>query len=87
MLPPVYNIVDMLANRTLSCFAAHIRNLPHLTTREKEVLVGRIGCVTLEKIGSKFTLTEGRIRQIERGALKKVDSKFVQQELLSKGGD
>jgi DNA-directed RNA polymerase sigma subunit (sigma70/sigma32) len=74
----------MRANQTLAYFTAHISKLPHLSSREKEVLVGRIESSTLEVIGSRFELTEGRIRQIERGALKKVASKFVQQELLSK---
>jgi RNA polymerase sigma factor (sigma-70 family) len=73
----------MRANRSLAFFAAHIKKLPHLTSREKDVVVGRIEGKTLEVIGEKFNVTEGRVRQIEKEALKKVDSKYVQEELIS----
>ena len=72
----------MSANRTLRYFAAHIRHLPHLTPKEKGVLLRRIRSVTLGKIGLKYEVTEGRIRQIEKVALKKVKSKSFQQTLF-----
>lgn len=72
----------MRANRTLRYFAAHIRRLPHLTPREKGVLLKRIRSVTLEKIGLKYHVTEGRIRQIEKRAIGKVKNKSYQQALF-----
>lgn len=72
----------MRANRTLRYFTAHIRKLPHLTSKEKDVLVRRLRKVTLEKIGILFDVTEGRIRQIEKVAIKKVRSKHFQQALF-----
>ncbi len=72
----------MRANRTLRYFTAHIRKLPHLTSKEKDVLVRRLRKVTLERIGKSFEVTEGRIRQIEKGAIKKVKSRYYQQALF-----
>ncbi|OGM59949.1 hypothetical protein A3A75_00015 [Candidatus Woesebacteria bacterium RIFCSPLOWO2_01_FULL_39_10] len=72
----------MRANRTLRYFTAHIRKLPHLTSKEKDVLARRLRKVTLEKIGILFDVTEGRIRQIEKVAIKKVRSKHFQQALF-----
>ena len=72
----------MRANRTLRYFTAHIRKLPHLTSKEKDVLVRRLRKVTLEKIGKSYEVTEGRIRQIEKIAIKKVRSKHYQQALF-----
>jgi len=72
----------MRANRTLRYFTAHIRKLPHLTSKEKDVLVRRLRKVTLEKIGKSYEVTEGRIRQIEKIAIKKVRSKHFQQALF-----
>lgn len=72
----------MRANRTLKYFAARVGKLPHLSSREKDILIRRVNGETLDKIGSEFGITEGRVRQIEKGALTKVDSKFIQQLLL-----
>ena len=73
----------MRANRTLRYFTAHIKKLPHLTSREKEVLVKRLRARTLEGIGKKFNLTEGRVRQIEKKAIAKIRSKNYQQILFN----
>ncbi|OGM57107.1 hypothetical protein A2955_02005 [Candidatus Woesebacteria bacterium RIFCSPLOWO2_01_FULL_37_19] len=72
----------MRANRTVRYFAAHIRRLPQLTSKEKEVLTRRLKTTTLQKIGEGYKLTEGRIRQIEKQALKKIKSKIYQQILF-----
>lgn len=72
----------MRANRTIRYFIAHLKNLPHLTSKEKDVLIKRLKSFTLEKIGANYSITEGRIRQIEKNALRKVKSKSVQQRLF-----
>ncbi len=74
----------MRANRTRHFFAAHIRKLPQLTFKEKDVLIRRLRMFTLEKIGSNLGVTEARIRQIEKEALKKIATKSYQQKLFSK---
>jgi DNA-directed RNA polymerase sigma subunit (sigma70/sigma32) len=74
----------MRANRTLRYFAAHIKKLPFLTFREKYVLQKRSRGETLEKIGLKFSVTEARIRQIEKEAIKKIKSGTYQQKLFDK---
>ncbi|OGM25005.1 hypothetical protein A3D00_04225 [Candidatus Woesebacteria bacterium RIFCSPHIGHO2_02_FULL_38_9] len=72
----------MRRNRTLSYFSARILKLPHLTSKEKDVLIQRLHKITLEKIGYAYSLTEARIRQIEKIAIKKVKSKLYQQILF-----
>lgn len=72
----------MRANRTIRYFAAHINKLPQLTAKEKEVLISRLKMTTLENTGSRYHVTEGRIRQIEKGALTKIRSKIYQQKLF-----
>ena len=72
----------MRGNRTFRYFSAHILNLPHLSSKEKDVLIRRLKTITLENIGKKYQVTEGRIRQIEREALRKVKSKSYQQRLF-----
>ena len=74
----------MRSNRTLYYFGKFIRQLPHLSIREKEVIICRLRNTTLEKIGQKLGLTEGRIRQIEKQALLKVKSKKQQLQLFKK---
>ena len=72
----------MRANRTLRFFLAHIKKLPQLSFKEKEVLSRRLKSVTLEKIGLKYKVTEGRIRQIEKQTLAKIKSKSYQRPLF-----
>ncbi|OGM28567.1 hypothetical protein A2962_03060 [Candidatus Woesebacteria bacterium RIFCSPLOWO2_01_FULL_39_61] len=72
----------MRANRTIRYFAAHIKKLPQLTSKEKEVLINRLKMVTLETTGLKYSVTEGRIRQIEKSALTKIRAKIYQQKLF-----
>ena len=74
----------MRANRTLRYFVAHVKKLPFLTFRERYVLRKRSKGVTLEKIGQKFNVTEGRIRQIEKEAIKKIQSGLYQQKLFGR---
>ncbi|KKQ93118.1 hypothetical protein A2865_02690 [Candidatus Woesebacteria bacterium RIFCSPHIGHO2_01_FULL_39_17] len=74
----------MRANRTRRFFTAHIRKLPQLTSKEKDVLIRRLKMFTLEKIGLIFGVTEARIRQIEKKALDKVRRKSYQQKLFNK---
>jgi DNA-directed RNA polymerase sigma subunit (sigma70/sigma32) len=74
----------MRGNRTLRYFAAHVKKLPFLTFREKYVLKKRSKGITLEKIGKKFGVTEGRIRQIEKAAIQKIKSGIHQQKLFEK---
>lgn len=72
----------MRANRTIRYFTAHIKKLPQLTSKEKEVLIKRLKMITLEKTGINYKVTEGRIRQIEKKALSKIRSKIYQQKLF-----
>lgn len=74
----------MRANRTVRYFSAYIKTLPHLTSKERTVLLRRLKQVTLEKIGEKFSVTEGRVRQIEKVAIKKMKSKKIQQSLFKR---
>ncbi len=53
--------------------------LEKLSNRDREVLISRYGlgdgfCLTLEQIGKRLNLTRERIRQIEKEALKKLNS-------------
>jgi len=72
----------MRANRTIRYFTAQVKKFPHLTSKEKDVLIGRLRKVTHIKIGDKYNVTEGRIRQIEKMALNKIKLKFYQQKLF-----
>jgi DNA-directed RNA polymerase sigma subunit (sigma70/sigma32) len=74
----------MRANRTKRYLTAHIKSFPHLTAREKDVLIKRLGCVTLDKIGNKYSVTEARIRQIEKAAIAKIRFKGYQLRLFKK---
>jgi DNA-directed RNA polymerase sigma subunit (sigma70/sigma32) len=75
----------MRANRTIRYFAAHIRRLPHLTVKEKDIIIQRLRSVTLEKIGNDYNVTEARIRQIEKAAIFKIKLKAYQLRLFKKG--
>lgn len=72
----------MRGNRTRRYFTRFIHHLPQLTEREKEVLVRRLSSATLQKVGENYRVTEARVRQIEKKALKKVKSKNYQQKLF-----
>jgi DNA-directed RNA polymerase sigma subunit (sigma70/sigma32) len=74
----------MRTNKTLRFLSVYIRKLPHITDKERFVLLKRLKSVTLEKIGFKFGVTEARIRQIEREAIKKVKRGLYQQKLFEK---
>jgi len=57
--------------------------LPQLSFKEKDILSSRLKKVTLEIIGSKYAVTEARIRQIERAAIRKIKNKLYQQKLFN----
>ena len=77
----------MRANRTRRYFAAHIKKFPHLTVREKGVLIRRLKAITLERIGERYGVTEARIRQIEKEAISKIKLKGYQLKLFKKNPD
>ena len=72
----------MRANRTLRHLAALIRKLPQLNEKEKDILLRRLKLTTLKKIGIRYRVTEGRIRQIEKQAIRKLKSKYYQQSIF-----
>lgn len=56
-----------------------LEHLSKLPSREREILIGRHGLgqekpLTLEKIGRNLKLTRERVRQIEKGALRKLQN-------------
>ena len=59
-----------------------VKHIPRLDIREKKVLLDRLNGITLEEIGKSFSLTEGRIRQIEKEAVAKIKSKIYQLSLF-----
>lgn len=76
----------MRANKTLRFLSNYIKNLPQITEKERTVLLKRLRSVTLKKIGLKFGVTESRVRQIEKGAIRKVKRGLYQQSLFSNHG-
>ncbi len=72
----------MRSNQTLKYFSYFVKHIPQLTEKEKKVLFERLKEITLSKIGKSFNLTEGRIRQIEKGAIAKIKSKIYQPSLF-----
>ena len=74
----------MRANRTIRYFAAHIRRLPNLSLKEKDIVVRRLRSVTLEEIGNSYNVTEARIRQLEKTAIFKIKLKAYQLRLFKK---
>jgi DNA-directed RNA polymerase sigma subunit (sigma70/sigma32) len=74
----------MRSNRTVNYFAFFIKNIPDLTGKERTVLLSRLRKKTLEAIGGKYNVTEGRVRQIEKYAIGKIKSKSHQLALFGK---
>ena len=72
----------MRANKTLRYFSARVKELPQLTSREKDILLSRLEDLTLKVIGKKHGLTAERIRQIELNAIEKIKSKSKQLRLF-----
>jgi DNA-directed RNA polymerase sigma subunit (sigma70/sigma32) len=72
----------MRANQTHRYFSSRIVKLPHLSKKEKDILLERLKTVTLEKIGKNYGVTAERIRQIEKAALIKAKTRFHQQSLF-----
>jgi DNA-directed RNA polymerase sigma subunit (sigma70/sigma32) len=70
------------SNQTLKYFSRFIKRFPHLTGREREVLLKRLNVNSLEKIGKSYNVTEARVRQIERSAILKIKSKAQQLALF-----
>ena len=75
----------MRSNQTLKYFRFYIRKAPDLSGKEKTILLKRLRRTSLEEIGKLYDLTEGRIRQIEKSALRKIKSKARQLSLFLKG--
>jgi hypothetical protein len=76
--------LNMTPNRTLRYFSFFIKRIPDLTGKERKVLLGRLRKKTLVMIGKSFAVTEGRIRQIEKTAIRKIKSKNHQLALFRK---
>ena len=74
----------MRSNRTVSYFRQFLKQAGGLTGKERIILIRRLNKSTLEKIGEKFGLTEGRIRQIERQAINRLKNGKVQLPLFKK---
>lgn len=72
----------MRSNQTLKYFTSFVQDFPELSGQERRVLLKRLQKTTHTKIGEYWHVTEGRIRQIERVALKKVKSKTHQLALF-----
>ena len=82
--PEVTSAFDQVASAGLSEVISQM--LTTLTPREAEVLRLRFGLGaapphTLEEIGQRFDLTRERIRQIERGALRKLQHPLRRRQL------
>lgn len=76
----------MTPNRTLRYFLYFIKKIPDLTGKERKVLLERLTKKKLDIIGKSFGVTEGRIRQIEKSAIKKIRGKSHQLALFNKSG-
>lgn len=76
---------EMRSNQTVKYFASFIKSTHELTGRERKVLIKRLKSISLERVGNKFAITEARVRQIEKIALKKIKSKTRQLILFKKG--
>jgi DNA-directed RNA polymerase sigma subunit (sigma70/sigma32) len=74
----------MRSNRTLKFFRSYIKSASDLSGKERTVILKRLRRVSLEQIGKVFKVTEGRIRQIEKVAIKKLKSKARQLNLFKK---
>ncbi|KKQ73713.1 MAG: hypothetical protein US96_C0055G0012 [Candidatus Woesebacteria bacterium GW2011_GWB1_38_5b] len=72
----------MRSNQTLKYFSSFIKNIPDLTANERLVLFKRLEEDTHIKIGKRWNVTEGRVRQIEKAAIKKIRSKTHQLALF-----
>ena len=72
----------MRSNRTIKYFSSFVKNISDLSGKERLVLLGRLKENTHVALGKKWNVTEGRIRQIERGAIGKIKSKTHQLSLF-----
>ena len=72
----------MRSNQTLNYFSSFILGISDLSGKERKVLFKRLQKITHSKIGKNWDVTEGRIRQIEKVALGKLDSKTRQLALF-----
>lgn len=74
----------MTPNRTLRYFSFFVKKIPDLSGKERQVLLSRLRKKTLIVIAKSFGVTEGRIRQIEKEAIKKIKSNHHQLALFKK---
>lgn len=72
----------MRGNRTVRYFSYFLKTVPQLTQKEKTILINRLKEKTLREIGINYNVTEGRIRQIEKGAIQKIKNKIYQMTLF-----
>ena len=73
-----------MPNQTIGYFINWVLNSNRLSPKEEGVLVYRLRRNELKKIGKKYKVSYERIRQIEKGALKKLNSKIFQENLFDK---
>ncbi|OGK51645.1 hypothetical protein A2966_04955 [Candidatus Roizmanbacteria bacterium RIFCSPLOWO2_01_FULL_41_22] len=71
-----------MSNQTLVYFINFILRSKKLTLKEEDILVRRLRRKKLKQIGRKYKLTDERIRQIEKAALVKLQSKIYQERLI-----
>ncbi|MCL4374704.1 hypothetical protein M1523_02480 [Patescibacteria group bacterium] len=71
-----------MANQTVQYFITKLISSRRLSPKEEDVLVRRLKKQRLAKIGKKYRVTDERVRQIEKSALKKLKSKTCQERLL-----
>jgi len=71
-----------MSSQSLDYFVTVINQAKNLTKKEKDILVRRLHKITLKKIGKRYKVTDERIRQIEKEALRKLGNKKISQLLL-----
>ena len=71
-----------MSNQTLVYFINLVLQSKKLTLKEEDILVRRLRRKKLKQIGRKYKLTDERIRQIEKAALVKLQSKIYQERLI-----
>lgn len=71
-----------MSNQTISYFIKWINRSKCLYPKEEDILIKRLRKIKLRQIGRKYHVSDERIRQIEKDALKKLQSTTVQERLL-----
>lgn len=71
-----------MPNRTLAYFINFVKNSHRLKSKEADILSLRLKRKKLKSIGRKYKVSYERIRQIEKGSLKKLNSESYQEKLF-----